>query len=216
MPDFALERRRAGAVAGVDEAGRGPLAGPVVAAAVIVPAKRVPAGLRGLVDDSKRLSSGARGAALAAIREAAAGGELVYAIGAASCREIEAINILQATFLAMRRAVARLALAPAHVLVDGNRPPPGLACPVETIVGGDARSFSIAAASILAKEIRDRAMRRLATRHPGFGWERNMGYGTPEHLQGIESRGPTRHHRLGFAPLAQGRLQLDRGLAPSR
>lgn len=210
MPDFALERRCEGPVAGVDEAGRGPLAGPVVAAAVIVPAKRVPHGLRGLVDDSKRLSPEARAAALAAIRDAAARGEIVFAIGAASCREIEAINILQATFLAMRRAVARLALAPAHVLVDGNRPPRGIACAVETVVGGDARSFSIAAASIVAKEIRDRAMRRLAARHPGFGWDRNMGYGTPEHLQGIESRGPTRHHRLSFAPLAQGRLELTR------
>jgi ribonuclease HII len=216
MPDFVLERRREGPVAGVDEAGRGPLAGPVVAAAVIVPAKRVPQLLRGLIDDSKRLSPEARAAAMTAIRAAAAQGELVFALGAASCREIETINILQATFLAMRRAVARLTLTPAHVLVDGNRPPGGIACAVEPIVGGDARCFSIAAASILAKEIRDRAMRRLAGRHPGFGWETNMGYGTPAHLQGIESLGPTRHHRLSFAPLAQGRLDLDRRLPPSR
>jgi ribonuclease HII len=122
--------------------------------------------------------------------------------------KIEAINILQATFLAMRRAIARLPVAPERVLIDGNRSPRGLACAVETIIGGDARCFSIAAASIVAKEIRDRAMRRLATRHPGFGWETNMGYGTSEHLQGIESRGATRHHRLSFAPLAQGRLAL--------
>lgn len=213
MPDFSFEKRCEGPVAGIDEVGRGPLAGPVVAAAVIVPAKRVPRGLRGLVDDSKQLSPEARGKALLALREAASRGEVVFALGAASCREIETINILQATFLAMRRALFRLPLAPERVLIDGNQTPRGIACAVETIISGDARSFSIAAASIIAKEIRDRAMRSLATRHPGFGWETNMGYGTREHLQGIESRGATRHHRLSFAPLAQGRLELAETLA---
>jgi ribonuclease HII len=208
MPDFAHERRVAGLVAGVDEAGRGPLAGPVVAAAVVVPGKRVPAVLRGLIDDSKKLSAARRGQALIAIRAAAQAGEIVFALGAASTREIDAINVLQATFVAMRRAVARLPCAPALVLVDGNRAPRGLACAADTLIDGDARSFSIAAASILAKETRDRAMRALASRHPGYGWESNMGYGTRAHLQGIESLGPTRHHRLSFAPLAQARLNV--------
>ncbi len=208
MPDFRHEKRIDGPVAGVDEAGRGPLAGPVVAAAVIVPGKRVPAGCRGLVDDSKKLGAERRAEAFAALRDAALAGEIVYAIAAASSREIDAINVLQATFLAMRRAVARLTLAPALVLVDGSLVPPNLGCPAQALIGGDARAFSIAAASILAKVTRDRAMTRLARRHPGFGWETNMGYGTAAHLQGIESRGPTRHHRLSFAPLAQTRLEI--------
>ena len=206
MPDFTHEKTCAGLVAGVDEAGRGPLAGPVVAAAVIVPAKRAPRALFGLIDDSKQLSPARRARALNALLAAARDGDIVFAIAAASAREIDRINVLQATMLAMRRAIARLSCAPALVLIDGKRAPTPLACRARTIIGGDALSFSIAAASILAKETRDRAMRRLAARHPGFGWERNMGYGTPEHLQGIESIGATHHHRLSFAPLAQPRL----------
>lgn len=205
MVDFSHERRHEGFVAGIDEVGRGPLAGPVVAAAVIVAAKRVPPRLRGLVDDSKALTPARRAAALAAMRACAADGELWFALGAASSREIDTINILQATFLAMRRALARLAQPPAAILVDGNRLPPGIGIPGDAIIGGDALSFSIAAASIVAKEVRDRAMRRLADRYPGFGWESNMGYGTRAHLQGIESRGATRHHRLSFSPLADFR-----------
>ncbi|MBL8697033.1 MAG: ribonuclease HII [Alphaproteobacteria bacterium] len=205
MVDFLHERRLEGLVAGLDEVGRGPLAGPVVAAAVIVANKRVPPRLRGLVDDSKRLTPARRAQAFASLRACAADGELWFALGAAATREIDAINILQASFLAMRRALARLAKRPDAILVDGNRLPPGIGLPGEAIVGGDARCFSIAAASIIAKEVRDQAMRRLAARHPGFGWESNMGYGTRSHLQGIESRGATRHHRLSFAPLATAR-----------
>ena len=208
MPDFRHERRIEGPVAGVDEAGRGPLAGPVVAAAVIVKAKRVPSGCRGLVDDSKRLSAARREDAFDALARAARGGEIVCAVAAASAREIDALNVLQATFLAMRRALARLALAPAHALVDGALVPPLLRCPATALVGGDGHAFSIAAASILAKVVRDRAMTRLARRHPGFGWDTNMGYGTAAHLQGIESIGATRHHRLSFAPLARHRLGI--------
>jgi ribonuclease HII len=208
MPHFRHERLCEGPVAGIDEAGRGPLAGPVVAAAVIVHAKSCPRACRGMIDDSKQLEPGDRERAFAALLEAAAGGELRFAIGAASAREVDAINVLQATFLAMRRALARLALATELALVDGDRVPPALGCAVRTLVGGDGASFSIAAASILAKVTRDRAMARLAQRHPGFGWETNMGYGTEAHLQGIESLGPTRHHRLSFAPLVQGRLEF--------
>lgn len=210
MPGFALERRFEGLVAGLDEAGRGPLAGPVVAAALAVPAKRVPRGLRGLVDDSKRLPAARRAEALAAIREAARRGDILFAAGAASAREVDALDPLRATFLAWRRALARLGARPAHVLVDGDRAPHGLAgdAGVSTVVGGDARSFSIAAASIVAKELRDRAMRRLAPRHPAYGWESNMGYGTAAHLQAIAAAGPSPHHRLSFAPISQLRMNL--------
>ncbi len=201
MPDFTHETSCAGPVAGVDEAGRGPLAGPVVAAAVIVPAKHAPRALLDLIDDSKKLSPARRATALEALLAAARTGDIVFAIAAVSAREIDRINVLQATLLAMSRAVARLAHAPALVLIDGNRAPPPLAHHARTIIGGDALCFSIAAASIIAKETRDRTMRRLAARHPGYGWERNKGYGTREHLQGIESIGPSHHHRLSFAPL---------------
>lgn len=200
--DFTQELRFTGLVAGLDEVGRGPLAGPVVAAAVIVVAKHAPPRLRGLVDDSKKLTPAQRRRALDAIRACARDGELVFALGAASTREIDTINILQASFLAMRRALARLATRPDAILIDGNRMLPGVDLPGAAIIGGDARCFSIAAASIIAKEARDCAMRRLAHRHPGFGWETNMGYGSRAHLQGIESRGATRHHRLSFSPLA--------------
>lgn len=208
MVTLRLERQAEGLIAGVDEAGRGPLAGPVVAAAVAVPHKTIPRALRGLIDDSKRLSAARRAAAFAALAEAARRGEILLAAGAASTREIDALDILRATFLAMRRAVARLPTPPTLVLVDGDLAPPGLPCPARTVIGGDARSFSIAAASIVAKQIRDRAMINLSLRYPGFGWDRNMGYGTAAHLQAIESLGPTRHHRLSFAPLRQGSLDL--------
>ena len=208
MVDFRAERAMPGVVAGIDEVGRGPLAGPVVAAAVIVPAKRVPRGLRGLVQDSKALTPKRRATAATALWQAARHGEVLIGVGAASARDIDRLNVLQATFLAMRRALAHLPRAPDHVLVDGDKVPPGIACPAQAIVGGDARVFSIAAASIIAKEIRDRAMRALAGRHPHYGWERNMGYGTALHLQAIESRGPSRHHRLSFAPLSQRSFDL--------
>jgi ribonuclease HII len=208
MVDFRAERATPGLVAGIDEVGRGPLAGPVVAAVLIVPAKRVPRGLRGLVHDSKSLSAARRATAAAALWDAARRGEVQIALGAASARDIDRLNILQATFLAMRRALARLPFQPDHVLVDGDQVPPGLACPGRAIIGGDARVFSIAAASIVAKEVRDRAMRALARRHPAYGWERNMGYGTALHLQAIESEGSSRHHRLSFAPLSQRSLDL--------
>ncbi len=206
MPTFLYERRLGGRVAGLDEAGRGPLAGPVVAAAVMFPALRIPRTLSGLIDDSKRLSPERRAAAFTLIMSHVAAGDVMVGIGAASVAEIDRLNILQATFLAMRRALRRLGCMPDAVLVDGNTAPRDLGCRVETLVGGDRRSLSIAAASIVAKVIRDRAMTRLATRYEGFGWHRNAGYGTPEHIEAIVRTGPTRHHRLSFAPVAQGRF----------
>jgi ribonuclease HII len=208
MVGFRHELRFEGLVAGVDEAGRGPLAGPVVAAAVIVPAKRVPSLLRGLVDDSKALSPAQRAAALIRMRAALIAGDIIVGIGAASVREIDKLNILQATFLAMRRALVRLSTPPAIALIDGNRVPPNAVVTCEPLIGGDAKSFSIAAASILAKETRDRAMRALGERHPAYDWQSNMGYGTSAHRQAIESSGPTRHHRLSFAPLRRYQFRI--------
>lgn len=186
-------------VAGVDEVGRGPLAGPVVAAAVILPQGCWIAG----VDDSKRLSPAQR----TELIERIAGSCVAYGIGAASAREIDAINIRRATALAMRRAIERLPVPADHLLVDGL-PVPELGLDSHTaIVQGDACVHCIAAASILAKVTRDRLMERLARRYPGYGWERNKGYGTAEHLAGLARLGPTPHHRMSFAPV---RLSSDR------
>lgn len=206
MPDFTRESLVHGPVAGVDEAGRGPLAGPVVAAALIF-LRPPPDALAREIDDSKKLSEPRRRAIDARLREAARAGDLVFALAAASAREIDRINILAATMLAMRRAVARLAPRPQLVLVDGNRAPE-FGCAAHCVVGGDGLSLSIAAASILAKVARDRLMARLAARYPAYGWEENRGYGARRHLQAIESTGPTPHHRLSFSPFVQGRLNL--------
>jgi len=193
-PDFSVEDRFRGAalICGVDEAGRGPWAGPVVAAAVVLDRGAVPAGL----DDSKKLSRRRREALFDAIRAAAAVG-----VGIAAMAEIDALNILRANDLAMRRAVAALDPLPALALVDGNRVPPELPCRAEALVGGDARSLSVAAASIVAKVTRDSIMAELAAAHPGYGWERNQGYGTAEHRAALIRLGVTSHHRRSFRPI---------------
>jgi ribonuclease HII len=202
-PDFALEAATgSGRVAGVDEAGRGPLAGPVLAAAVVFPHGVPPPGLAALLDDSKRLTPRAREAAFAALRAAATEGVAEIGIGAASAAEIGRLNILRATHLAMARAVARLRLPPELVLVDGNQPPP-LPCPVRAVVGGDGLSLSIAAASILAKVVRDRAMARLDRRWPAYGFAAHAGYPTGRHRAALAEHGPCPHHRRGFSPVDQ-------------
>lgn len=205
MPDFALEDAIGGRVAGVDEAGRGPLAGPVVAAAVVIDRTRADRALLALLDDSKKLSPARRRAIYPLLWRVAAIG-----VGAASAGEIDRINILQATLLAMTRAVARLGAAsgsaPDAVLVDGNRAP-RLACPVSTVIGGDGKSLSIAAASIVAKVVRDRIMARLAPRYPAFGFETNAGYPTALHLDALGRRGGSPHHRQSFAPVRAARAQ---------
>lgn len=179
-------------VAGVDEAGRGPLAGPVVAAAVIFrPEVRIPG-----VTDSKQLTPQVREELVVEIRRRA----LVIGVGAASCREVDRINILRASHLAMKRAIARLNPLPEHVLVDGL-PVPELGAGHTAIVDGDAKSFTIACASIVAKTVRDRIMQRLAPRYPGYGWDTNVGYGTPEHVAALADLGPTPHHRRSFVPV---------------
>jgi len=195
MPDLSLEQQAGGVVAGIDEAGRGPWAGPVVAAAVVFDRGALPGALAARIDDSKKLTAAARGAIAAELVRFARIG-----IGAAGRAEIDDINILAATMLAMRRAVDALALVPDLALVDGNRTPV-LACPARAVVRGDATSLSIAAASIVAKVTRDRIMARLAVRYPAFGWERNAGYGTAEHRAALGRVGVTPHHRRSFAPI---------------
>ncbi len=198
MPSFRFELRCEGRVAGIDEAGRGPLAGPVYAAAAIIDRTRAARKLLRMIDDSKKLSHEQREEAYEAM---VVSGVVQFAIAEASVEEIDRINILQATFLAMRRALQALADRPEVVLVDGNRAPPQLGCRAETIVGGDAHSYSIAAASIFAKVTRDRYMHALAVSFPGYGWESNRGYGSAQHLDALTLLGPTPHHRMSFAPL---------------
>jgi len=207
-PDFAIERRFQGLVCGIDEAGRGPLAGPVVAAAVVLDPRRFPKLLRETLDDSKVLTGERREVCYQALRRCSDRGAASIGIGAASTDEIDRINILRATLLAMARAVTVLAVRPDVALVDGDTAPP-LACAVHTVVKGDALSFSIAAASVVAKVTRDRSMRALAKHYPGYGWETNVGYATREHSDAIARLGPTLHHRRLFAPL---RLTLEEEL----
>jgi ribonuclease HII len=207
MPDFAIERRCEGVVCGVDEAGRGPLAGPVVAAAVIIDRRRFRGELRRVLDDSKALPRALRESCFAALLAYAATGAVSIGIGAASVREIDRINILRASLKAMARAVIALRLRPDIALVDGNVAPP-LACTVKTVVKGDALSFSIAAASVVAKVTRDRIMHALALRYPGYGWESNVGYSTSGHFAGLKRLGATPHHRRSFEPV---RLAISGG-----
>lgn len=188
-------------LAGVDEVGRGPLAGPVVACAVIMPPDM--RAIRG-VDDSKQLTGEQRRKLAVKIRERA----LDWALGAASVREIERFNIYQASVLAMRRALGRLKLEPNHVLIDGKRMRT-LPIPHTAIVHGDARCFSIACASIIAKVTRDHLMVRLAAKHPQYTWEHNVGYTTRAHIRGLAEHGITRHHRRTFFRVSQLTLDLD-------
>ncbi|HTZ79655.1 MAG TPA: ribonuclease HII [Stellaceae bacterium] len=194
MPDFALESDIDGIVCGIDEVGRGPLAGPVVAAAVILDRRRLPRKLRRGLDDSKKLPPEAREEFAALLRQCA-----MIGLGAASVTEIDRINILQASFVAMRRALAALPMQPTAALVDGNCDP-RLSCPAHPVIGGDGLSLSIAAASVVAKVARDRLMQQLAKRYDGYGWTTNVGYATPEHRAAIVRLGLTPHHRLSFQP----------------
>ncbi|NKC32521.1 ribonuclease HII [Falsiroseomonas selenitidurans] len=209
MPDYTYESEAGGRVAGVDEVGRGPLAGPVLAAAVVFRGPP-PAALAALLDDSKKLSAARREIAFAALQEAFRQGLAEGAVAAASVAEIARLNILHASHLAMLRALRRL--PPCDLaLVDGRQVPP-LPCRVRCLVGGDALSLSIAAASILAKVVRDRAMARLDRRFPAWGFARHQGYPTAEHRACLARLGPTPHHRRGFAPVDQAWLPLPRAI----
>lgn len=191
-PDFSHELALGGLVAGVDEVGRGPLAGPVTAAAVILDPANIPDGL----NDSKKLSAKKREALFDILNEVAQ-----VSLGWASVEEIDQINIRNASLLAMTRAVEGLPQMPSHALIDGNVIPKDLTCPATALVKGDGRSLSIAAASIIAKVTRDRLMVALAQQHPGYGWEKNAGYPSKAHIQALQDIGVTPHHRHSFKPV---------------
>jgi len=196
MPDYSFEIQALSQgysrIAGVDEVGRGPLAGPVTAAAVILDPACIPEGL----DDSKKLTARARARLYALINEVAD-----VSIAHASVEEIEELNILRASHLAMTRALDGLPLPPDFVLIDGNMIPRDLTLPARTIIKGDSKSVSIAAASIMAKICRDHVMVDLAQQHPGYGWETNMGYGSKSHIAALQNLGVTPHHRRLFKPV---------------
>jgi ribonuclease HII len=206
VPDLALESalRARGLlrIAGVDEAGRGPLAGPVAAAAVILPQGFSCPGL----DDSKKISAPRREKLYQALT---ADPSVTWAVATADCVEIDTLNILRATHLAMHRAVQALVPPPDHCLVDGL-PVRGLSLPHDAVVKGDGISLSIAAASIIAKVTRDRIMAEIDLEFPQFGFARHQGYGTKEHLEALRIHGPCRHHRRSFQPVAQLSLPFDR------
>ncbi len=199
MPDFSLEdtARRHGhlVIAGIDEAGRGPWAGPVVAGAVILDTGKMTPDLIAGLDDSKKLKPARREDLLKGLKAAA-----LIGVGRADVAEIDDLNILQATMLAMARAVGDLSVQPDLALVDGNREP-DLDCRVQCVVKGDGKSLSIAAASIVAKVTRDRIMAGLAETFPGYGWEQNAGYGTKQHQSALAALGVTSEHRKSYAPI---------------
>jgi ribonuclease HII len=200
IPSFAIERdlmaRGIAPIAGIDEVGRGPIAGPVAVAAVVLDPRDIPDG----IDDSKALSAAAREWLYAEIMARA----LAVSVTLATATEIDATNIRRATLAAMGRAVRGLAVLPRHVLIDGREVPQGLGCEASAVVRGDAISQSIAAASIVAKVIRDRLMTRVAEAYPAYGFDSHKGYGTKLHLQRLEAHGPCPFHRMSFAPLARG------------
>jgi len=187
-------------IAGVDEAGRGPLAGPVVTAAVVFHDRRFPKG----IDDSKRLTAADRERLYEEILARA-----TVSVAMASHERIDRMNILRASLWAMSRAIAGLACRPDHVLVDGNMLPPDLPCAAEAIIDGDALSVTVAAASIVAKVTRDRLMQTMGQAYPHYGFERHMGYSTPEHFAALREHGPCPHHRQSFAPVREQQLLLE-------
>jgi len=195
-PDFTIEQSAIDAghtlIAGVDEVGRGPLCGPVTAAAVILDPQNIPAGL----NDSKKLTAKRREALYDLLLECA-----TVSVAHATVAEIDELNILRASHLAMERAVAGLPKTPDHVLIDGNLIPKGLTISAQAVVKGDGKSLSIAAASIMAKTVRDRIMVDLAQQYPGYGWEKNAGYPTSVHLESLQKLGVTPHHRRSFKPV---------------
>ena len=195
-PNLRLENEAGCLVCGVDEVGCAPLAGPVVAAALILPDKPLPRKLLALINDSKIVPQPKREAAAAALP-----GYCVISFGEASVDEIDSLNIYHARMLAMRRAIAGLSVVPGLALIDGNAKPKDVTCNIRTVVDGDAKCLSIAAASIVAKVKRDAYMRGLAEVFPGYGWETNVGYGTRDHRRAMAKLGLTPHHRRSFAPV---------------
>ena len=199
MPDFKYELlcEKTGLIAGIDEAGRGPWAGPVVAGAVIFPDLQISDSLAKKLDDSKKLTAAKRETLFEELHASNA----LIGCGMASVEEIDSLNILQATFLAMNRAVKNLPQAPEFIIIDGNKLPPARPCPARFLIKGDALSLSVAAASIIAKVTRDRLMCELAKEFPYYGWEKNAGYGTKAHQDGLKTHGICVHHRKSYAPI---------------
>lgn len=202
MPDFELENNLNCIVVGIDEAGRGPWAGPVVAGAVIVMNKNLCEELLKGLDDSKKLTAKKRELLYAKLREEEKSGKLIIGVGEASAQEIDEINILQATFLAMKRATAALKINPEFAIIDGNQTPKSFPCKTKTVVKGDAKCMSISAASIVAKVYRDHLMRDLAQKYPDYAFEKNAGYGTKAHMDGLKNHGITPEHRKSYKPIA--------------
>ena len=201
MPNFELEDSFAGAVAGVDEAGRGPWVGPVVAGCVFFVNRNVDAKLLENLNDSKKISKKKREMLFDLLHIEAEKGNVLIGIGEASAKEIDEINILNASFLAMKRAVENAKIKPDMVLIDGNREPKDFGYKTKAIIKGDAKSYSISGASILAKVYRDRLMEDMAKKYPYYGFEKNAGYGTKAHIEGLEKYGITPEHRKSYAPI---------------
>lgn len=203
MPDFNLEDENTGIVAGVDEAGRGPWVGPVVAGCAVFLNRHVDKQLLDNLNDSKKLSKKKREMLYELLQIEAQKGNMKIGIGEASAQEIDEINILNASFLAMRRAIQAAKVEPNVVLVDGNRLPKITKYPARAVIKGDAKSYSISAASILAKVYRDRMMEKMALQYPHYGFEKNAGYGTKEHIEGLKKYGVTPEHRRSYAPIKE-------------
>lgn len=203
MPNWDIENEFAGVVCGVDEAGRGPWVGPVVAGAVVFINRDINVELLNGINDSKKLSAKKREKLYDLLLQEEREGHISYGIGEASAQEIDNLNILQATFLAMSRAVQKLKISPTHALLDGNRLPAEFCCPCSCYVGGDARSYSIAAASILAKVYRDDLLKKLALKYPEYGLEKNAGYGTKDHIEALRKYGVTPEHRKSYRPIKE-------------
>ena len=203
MPDWKIEDEHQGLVCGIDEAGRGPWAGPVVAGAVVFLTREVAPELLDQLNDSKKISAKKREYLYGLLRKEEQAVHVLCGIGEASAAEIDEYNILQATFMAMRRALEQLKQKPNVALIDGNRLPKDFPCASECFVGGDGRSYSIAAASILAKVYRDRLMCDLAKQYPYYGFEKNAGYGTKAHIEGLRLYGVTPQHRCSYRPIKE-------------
>ena len=202
MPDWSEENKFTGVIAGIDEAGRGPWAGPVVAGAVVFLTRDINPYLLDSLNDSKKLSAKKREQLYELIKEEGLKGNLCYAVGQATAQEIDEINILQATFNAMRRAVENLSVVPDVALIDGNQTPKPFNCKVKTIIKGDSISMSVAAASIVAKVYRDNLLKELAKEYPQYCFEKNAGYGTKAHIDALKKYGICKEHRKSYKPIA--------------
>ena len=204
MPNWDEENKYSGLIAGIDEAGRGPWAGPVVAGAVVFYTREINPFLLNYLNDSKKLSAKKREELYALLEQEARNNRLSYGIGEASAAEIDRLNILQATFLAMRRALEKLPQLPDIAIIDGNRNPKDFPCPSTTVIKGDAKSYSVAAASIMAKVYRDHYMAKLAEKYPYYGFEKNAGYGTKAHINGLKEHGIIEGvHRKSYKPIQE-------------